>query len=215
MMRNKLTLVFVAILIAAVMSPGCNWIGPMLSFVMPDNSTITIPPEYDDLSGKVAVMIVFEPGLEMGYPLLRRQLAGTIGAQITEHIDDTEKVPVGRVIRHQNENEQWRTDDRVEIGKKLEADFLLVVTLREYRMSPPGSSGLFSGSIQGDCALFKIDSPDGRHRVWRNDNVSVMYPDGGRPVERFDGDVRELRYKTDKRFAEALVKKFRKYKVTK
>jgi hypothetical protein len=84
----------------------------------------------------------------------------------------------------------------------------------EYTTREPGSVNLFHGKIAGQNSLYQTDRPEKEARVWRGDDISVVYPPnapGGIPM---DSD-RAIRQATDELYAQALVKKFYKHKAPK
>jgi len=193
---------------------GCNILAFPLYLISPAPSGVKVPAEYDGLEDKaVAVVIDADESMLAEHQFLRLQLSDVINRELQEHIDGVKTVGPSRIVRHQDADPDWAAGDRRDMGKRFDADFVLQVTLLDYGMREPGSTSPYRGRITAEAELFCVSLPPAKARVWRGAQIDASYPEGGRPVSRISGGVRELRYETERRFAEALVKKFRTYEV--
>ena len=158
-------------------------------------------------------MVTAEDSLLYEYADVRVQLSLVIAAELEKRVSGVSFVPPYRIVKYQDSDLGWRSMERGELGRKFGADFVLQINLMDYGMLEKGSASLYRGRITAEAELYNTTLPPGKTRVWRNPRIQISYPEGGRPVSRIQGGVRDLRYKTDKRFADALVKKFYDHKI--
>ena len=99
------------------------------------------------------------------------------------------------------------------LARQLAADYLLVVTVRDYGLRPKGSRSLYHGHIIADAELFDGAKAKADSRVFWSPEISTDYPKGHRPLGQIEGGLPKMREELDRRFAATLVKKFRYHKV--
>ena len=193
---------------------GCNVLGFFMS-VIPTGGQ-TVKAEFAGLEGKtVAVVIEADKSLVYEWPDVRRRLSEIIRVELNRRLDDVVVVPPLRVIRYQDANLRWHLMDRGELGRKFGADYVLQVVLAEYGVREPGSASLFRGRVHAAASVHDVSRPAEQGPVWRNPDISISYPKDGRPVSRITGEIGEMRDETERRFAEALVRKFYDHEIEK
>jgi len=207
----RLRLLTAALIVTAGGAVGCNWLSWPFYLITPSKPPPTVDAEFDLEDAKVAVVIVASERLIHQHDDFRLQLAGIIGKELKDRLDDVTPVAPGRIVKYQDSNVDWNAIDQPALAKKFGADYLLQVALRHYALRESGSQTLYRGNIMADVALFDASRPPEKARVWRG-GVEAMYPKEGYPVGRIGDAVGEFRVNTERLFAENLVKKFRSYK---
>lgn len=201
-----------ALLLAAA---GCDSgsMGYILSRLAPRPKAKTVPAEYASLPGhRVAVVVHTEPAMEYEYPGVRVGLASMITSQFRANVKGAAVVDAREVAQYQDENLRWDEMDRGELGRKLQCDYLLYISLVEYSMREPGSVGLFRGRITAEVSVFDSAQPERNGRVWRGKDITVVYPPGGSP-NNLSEDGRTVRRKAEDMFVDIVVKNFYSHKV--
>ena len=191
---------------------GCRALGFFMSLIpMPAQ---TVKAEFSGLDAKtVAIVIEADESLVYEWPDVRRRLSESIRAELNLHLDNVVVVRPLRVIRYQDANLRWRSMDRAKLGRKFGADYVLQVVLMDYGVREPGSASLFRGRAHAAASVFDTSRSASQVSVWRDPNIRVSYPEDGRPVSRIVGSIAAMRDEVERRFAEALVRKFYDYKV--
>jgi hypothetical protein len=103
--------------------------------------------------------------------------------------------------------------DRAKLGQKFGADYVLQVVLTDYGIREPGSAGLFRGRVQAAASVFDTSGSTGHGAVWRIPDIRASYPEDGRVLSRIIESIDAMRDEVERRFVEALVRKFHDYKV--
>jgi len=119
-------------------------------------------------------------------------------------------VDPARVIRYQDERLSWDAIEKTKLGRDLGADRVLYLALVEYTTREAGSLQLFRGRIYAEAGLYDVALPESTARIWDCPEIRVAYPEQT-PVGLPGEDDRSIRAETERHFAEALVRKFRKH----
>jgi hypothetical protein len=206
-----------AVLSAGVLS-GCNILGPLMYIFAPEQKD-KFAAEYKDLPGhSVAVMIFADYKTLCSYPKVESDLMAGIRSELEDqkHLKNVKMIDASKVIKFQDEHLDWTTMDKTEIGKELDADYVLVVSLVEFTMHDPDSENQLRGRIVGEPKLYQTIKPEKDCCVWETPEVRVIYPKTGSIGELSEtGQDDKVRFPTEKAFAEALVKKFYKHEEVK
>ena len=211
----KLTTVALGLVVlaAACTQGGCNWLA-YIGYLFSPADTRTVAPAFSKLDDNtVAIIIVAPDKFVKSYDYFREQLGMVISQELKRHLDDVETVEAFAVVKYQKTNPNWAAVPQSELARILGADYLLVVTVRDYRLRPEGSASLYHGYISADAELFEATGDKANVRVLWSPEISVDYPKGEYPLTQFKGGLEELRFKIDSLFAEALVKQFRYHEV--
>ena len=80
----------------------------------------------------------------------------------------------------------------------------------EYTTREAGSLQLFRGRIYAEAGLYDVSLDESAARIWDCPEIRVAYPEQT-PVGLPGEDDRGIRAETERRFAEALVRKFREH----
>jgi TolB-like protein len=202
-------------LIAASGLLGCSAISYLGYLMAPGGRTEKVPAEFDGLASKtVAVVIYTDVAVQYDYPYARLGLSMGLSSELKKRIEGIKVIPSERVVTYQDQNVHWESMDRSKLGRDFDADYLLYVVLDEYTMREPGSVNLFRGRLRAHASLYDTTKPENEACVWSGEEFSVIYPRHA-PTGQPGQDDSRIRYETEKRFAELLVKKFYEHEVPK
>jgi len=205
----------IPVLLLAVVTTGCEGVAYSLYLIAPPEPVKTVKAEFAGMAGhNVAIVIYADEKVQLEYPYARLRVASVIAAELRKHIKNITVIDPRRVIRYQHENIRWDEMDKTELGKRFGADYALYVTLVEYTTRERGMINLFRGSIVAEAAVYQTSLPERQARVWRVSEIRVLYPPEA-PMGQPGEDDREIRYETERSFADKLVKKFYKHKAPK
>ena len=208
--RNVLPVLLLA---AACILGGCNYLAFIGYLFSPDPSR-TVAPEFSKLNeNTVAIVIVADDKFVKSYDYFREQLSMIISEELKRHLSDVETVEASKIVTFQKTHPQWSAMPQTELARRLDANYLLLVTVRDYRLRPTGSSSLYHGHITADVEVFDGARPKSKSRVFWSPEISADYPKGDWPLGRIEGGLEKMRYELDRKFAETLVRKFRYHKV--
>ena len=203
------------LVLAGLWCPGCQQLGYLLHLIAPEEPTQSVDPEYKELPGhNLAVLIYADTSVQCDYPSVRVELSMVLCKELREKVKNLRVVDYRRTIRYQDENIYWDAMDKTKLGKVFEADHLLLVSLTEFTTREPGSINLYRGRISAEASLYKMDLPERQSRVWRAEDIRVVYPPQDPTGELVENDL-QLRYETERQFAEKLAQKFYKHKAPK
>jgi hypothetical protein len=216
MNANKTTVILMILAAGGLL--GCNILGPLLYFIVPEQKK-WIEPEFAGLEKhSVAVVIYADEGVLFEYPTAKMELSGLIAAQLEDpnHAKDIKVVPPDQVLRYQVESINWQSMEKTKLGKVFGADYVLFVSLMQFTTHEEGSVNLYRGHITAEAALYQTSLPERHARVWpsgpTNAMISVVFPPHA-PVGGFGDNDSKIRFETEKRFADTLAKKFYRYEV--
>ncbi len=206
----------IGVLSAAVCgNAGCNIIGYFGYLISPGDYGKKVAPEFSKLDGKtVAILIVADDEYVKSYDYFREQLSMVIARELKNHLDDVKTIDTFRVVGFQKAHPDWHAMEQNKLASTFGADYLLVVTVRDYGLRLPGSTNLYRARVTGDAELFDAGRPLATSRVLWSPEMSVAYPEDDRPLTRAGAaEIGQLRREIETRFAIALVNKFRTHHV--
>jgi len=174
--------------------------------------------EFDGLRGQTVAIVVY-CGLDVSYEFrnidIRWDLGMVLREEMVKNVKDCRIADPLRVARYQDQNTHWDTSPMPQIGRDLQADYVLYVSLLEFTTREPGSTNLARGRIEAQLSLWNTHPDKGTDGcVWRKENVSVIYPKEG-PIPATAADVGPLRIATERLFADLVAKNFYDYKLPK
>jgi len=200
------------LLLPALAASGCNYLGYLLHLIAPPPPMETVPAAFDGLAGKTVAILVFtDEAVQVDYPYARWTLSRMVEAELQKHVKNIRVVDPSRVIKYQDENVHWESMKKAKIGKDLGADFVLQLAIVEFSTLEPGSMTLYRGRITAEPSVYNVANP--KRHPWRGVEVRIVHPDKS-PAQYGQSD-QLIRYRTEKIFAEQLVKYFYKHKVPK
>jgi hypothetical protein len=193
----------------AAMLGGCKQVGHFVYLWAGEEHTKTVEAEYTDLAhSTVAVVIYADDQVQYEYPEATLSLSTAIASELNANVELVQVVDPLNVRAYQHENISWHGMDKSELGRQFEADYVLFVAVREYATREPGSLSIYRGHINAEASLFKVHELPGTSAVWQDEYVEVSYPPDGPTSAAAD-----IRYRTDKRFAELLARRFYTHEV--
>lgn len=203
--------VLLSVLTAGLVLPGCN-IAKFITYVFaPSSRTRTVKAECPELAGsRVAVLVFTDVGTDFEYPDARARLSERIANELMEKVDGIEVVPPREVLEYQREHRYWDAEDKTELGKRFDAEYVLFVSMIEYSLQEPGSTTLCRGVISGEASVYESSAPESASRVWSSDKISVAHPENA-VVGMLSEEVRRIRNEAERQFVGKLAKKFYKH----
>ena len=196
-----------------LMSAGCDALGYLGYLFAPPSRPIKVQAEYSGLANRTTAIVIFaDQSVQYEYPYARVGLSMALSAELKKHVKGITVVDPQRVIKYQDENVRWDSQDKSRLGRALDADMVLYVVLREYQMREPGSINLFRGRITAQATVYETADGTDDERKWYNDDLRVVYPEDA-PTGKPGEDDTRIRYETEKRFAQLLAKKFYDHEV--
>jgi hypothetical protein len=210
MNRPPFLLAFATITIATITlaTTACNWLIP-IAFL--GDHKKTMPPEYDKLVGKRALILVWAPPETLfDYPYARLELASYIGDRIRAKVENADVVDPQRV-------EDWLLRDPDasvsprETGTYFEADTVVYVELLEFQMRDPTAPDLLRGKLSANVAVFDLRSDADEISRFPLAGVDVAYPD--QPAIMSAANAVTVRQQTYDAFAEKVARKFYEHQV--
>ena len=210
MMIKKLAILL--LFVPALAAGGCNYLGYLLYLIAPAGPSETVPAAFDRLAGKkVAVLVFTDEAVQIDYPYARWTISRMVEAELQKHVKGVRVVEPSRVIKYQDQNVHWESMEKAKIGKDLGADFVLHLAIVEFSTLEPGSMTLYRGRITAEPSIYDVAHP--KRRPWRGVEVRVVHP--AKSPGQYGQNDQLIRYKTERIFAEQLVKYFYKHKVPK
>lgn len=204
----------ILLLLLAVSFSGCKPTGYLLYLIAPGSRMTTVDAEFEGLAGNsVAVVVFADPAILCDYPMVRLDLSTVLAAELKKHLKGVTVIDPRRVLKFQDANLYWDAIPKSQLAEQLGAKYMLFISLVEYSSREPGSTNLFRGRIVAETSVYQSSSPRSAP-VWRGKEIRVAYPEAA-PVGLMSDDDRNIRYRTEKLFADVLVKKFYKHKVPK
>ncbi|MHC4562909.1 MAG: hypothetical protein ACYS8X_09075 [Planctomycetota bacterium] len=204
-------IVCVGVLLGLLVCGGCNQIAGWSYVFGLQDQTKTVPAEFGDLAhSTVAVVIHADEQVQYEYPDATLNLSAVISSKIRKNVDGCRTINPLKIRAYQHENLDWQTIGRDKLGEALGADYVLLVSLREYSTREPGSLNLYRGRINAEAAVFRVHDGEGAEPVWQDEYLETAYPKEPGPGKIRENDER-IRYKTDTEFATLLVERFYKH----
>jgi len=210
MIRCRISLIGLVFVVSCI--SGCNIAGYLGYLIARSGPMRTVEPEFADLDAhSVAVVVYCDQRIQYEHPLAGSEVAYAVVDQLRQHLKHVTVLDPMRVIEYQARNVRWDSYDKTRICKDLDVDYVLFVTLTEFSTRQPGATHLYQGRIAAEASIWDANLPESQARVWYGRDLTATYPDA--PVGQLTPEDREIRYRTEKIFAERLVKKFYKHKV--
>lgn len=212
--NRTLTHVLAAVALSAVsLAAGCNTnIGGYLLYAFAgDAPKKTVKAECNKLQGKrVAIVIFADQAVQFEYPMARLELSAVLAEELRAKVKDIHVVDPRTVLAHQDADMHWDSAAKTTIGKRFGADYVLYIGLAEFTTREVGTLNLYRGRIAADVALYNTALDERKACEWRSPDIRVQFPTGG--PGKLKGHEPDIRYRTEKLFADKLAKKFYTHK---
>ena len=203
----------IAAMAGACAAGGCSGLRFLGYVVAPDGPTKTVQAEFDGLPGsRLAVVIYTDESIDCDYPGTRLEVSLVLAEELRRKIPKVHVVEPRSIIKYQDTNIYWDAMDKTGLGKLFDARYVLLVSLMEFSTREPGSMNLYRGRVVAEASLYDVSRPEPQARVWHCDSLRVLFPPEATTGQLGRSD-RDIRYQTERLFAEMLVGKFYKHKV--
>ncbi len=208
-MKNAMIKISLMLLISAVIIPGCKQAGAIGYFLTPPREK-KVQAEFPGLKNhSLAIVIYVDEATQYEYPSARLTLGAKIANELDENVKKVRIVQPISVARYQDENIHWETERKNKIGRDLNVDYVLFLSLVNYSTREPGQMSAYQGRISGEAKLYATEKKEGENCVWEHeDDLEVVWPKVARYSSRVEPQIRE---ETENRFADLLAKKFYKH----
>ena len=196
------------LLLVPLATGGCNALAYLLHLGAPGQGTVAVKPEFAGLpDSRVAIVIFAGEGVQYAHPQARPELSRLIADSLRKNVKNVTVVDPRQVMKYQDTNFHWDSLDRTKLGKQLNSDYVLFVSLIEFSTREQGMVNLLRGRILAEADLYKTSLPERDARVWREAELGVIFP-ADRPIGILGQNDSNVRLRTELLFAEKLVKKF-------
>lgn len=214
-MRNYLLTIVLSV--AALFVGGCDAINFIAYVFAPSAPTKTVEAEFDGLKDQTVAVVVFaDPEIQLDYNMAQLELTDAIGAQLKRCVSNVTVVDARRVLRYQAENPGWDVMPPEKLCDVFKSGYVMLISLLDFSTREPGSIHLARGRITAEVSIYKAgqSSCDGENPVWRTGPITTVFPTES-PLGIPTRDEWTLRIRTERIFADKLVRKFYKHEVPK
>ena len=208
-LRSTLKMFPVVVCVLMLLTSGC---GTVMYFIWPFGRTVTIPAEFDGLKNhSVAVVVFARESTQFEYPWAVMNLSAATSSRLRAGVRGVTTVAAQKITAYQCKNLHWVEMDRTALGKALDADFVLYISLVEFSTVEEGYVDLLRGKVNGEVKVYDCSKSEADACVWTCDNIRVAFPKTAtvRTVKN-EADIRSVILV---KFSEKLAKKFYSYKV--
>lgn len=148
--------VVAAVLLGLTMG-GCGIIGaPYALFIAPLLPKPTVAAEHD-MSDKVVLVWVEDiSGGQRENVRLRRELTQQIGAELLEHKAAREVIDYNRIASFRNRYPDFTKLLPEQLGSRFEADEVLYILIKEFRLRHEAGQGFYRGDLFGQCKVVEV-----------------------------------------------------------
>ena len=155
---------------------GCKQLGALI-FMGTPKQTKNISAEFSGLKNHtVAIVIYCDESTQYENHEVRMTLGTTIAHLLRSNVKKIKVIDPGIVSRFQDENLHWESLPKWQMAEKLDADYVLFISLIQYSMRVPGQVSAFQARIVAEPKLYtRADKDD--EPVWEADEImEVIYP---------------------------------------
>lgn len=183
--RTVLTVMF------ALANIGCNPLN-LAGFIFGGNEKVPAPYPLAFKDGpkkdKDEIVVVLLPHItqnnNQSFFSTERELAAELARVLPEMAKENKNKKKLRVVsplqvdKFKKDNPDWKTMNAVEIGQKLNADFVLDIELSKVRLYQPNTGGerIYEGRADVSVTIYEIDGANSKQRD--NYPLSYSYPKG-------------------------------------
>ena len=137
---------------------------------------IEVNAKYSGLENKtIAVLVDADAATIYEHPTVVQNIAGGVSQRIARDVVGTRVLPSSAVINWQYRTPQWNSLPYGELAEQLNVDRVVMITLVEYRLNPPGNRYLWEGVCVGRVGIVERGGldPDSFAQTF---DVSAKYP---------------------------------------
>jgi hypothetical protein len=190
---------------------GCDAAGYSLWLLTP-RKTEKVKAEYEGLAEHtVAILIYSSQDIQYEFPNVRLTLATRIRGEMERQIKDVRVIDPLAVARYQDENLHWDSRSKRTIGEDLKADYVLFITLIDYRMTLPGTIDAYQAQISAEAHLYRTAAEDDEP-IWETDEaIEIIFPKKGPRYSA--GSLPFVQAGAEREFAQTIVRFFYDHEV--
>ena len=191
----------------AVLAGGCNYLLP-LAFL--GNPKEKVPPEFDKLAGKRALILVWaHPATLFDYPHVQFELANYVGDKLQAELKNTTVVDPVRVADYRERTLEGSPDPQV-VGREFDADMVVYIELLQFQIRDPDAPDYLRARIEASIAVYDLHAERDQSGVYQLKPVDVVYPEHSGVLFNSSNSttVRQAAYLL---FAEKVARKFYEY----
>lgn len=161
------------------LTPGCfvpTFIGMMAESAYLAGDT-EFQAAYDGLTEKTyAVVVSADRVIQAENPGIIDQVTRRVNELLAEHAGASGHIPTDALLNVLYNNPQWQAMPRGELGDRLGVQRLVVVEMREYRLTEPGNRYVWDGLASALVEVYEIDSGIPDDPLFER-TVEVKFPD--------------------------------------
>jgi hypothetical protein len=214
MRRNYRWLLVLSGLASLVLTSGCNLLGAIYFAAIMLGMDTTTPPAFTfpEDARRVAVVTTADYTTQVHTAHLDHDLSEIVARKLFEGFDSDKKtrqikiIKAGKVAKWQDEHPNWRSLDPVEIGRALEADYVIYLELSGVTYYEDGpSKQLYRGKADVAITVIRVDDEDGES--FPLDELQFEFPKG-RPLPAADFPLNRFRAEFLNRLSDQIIWKF-------
>ncbi|MBS3820342.1 MAG: hypothetical protein GVY16_06940 [Planctomycetes bacterium] len=157
---------------------GCAAVAWLAAVTAPPN---TIPPHYQLPQGSTVLVLVDDPQQRATRTPAKSELIRALNKQLVEHDVAKKTIALKRIMQTAAVTPNFNHLRAVDIGRKLEADFVIHVSITEFSLKDDPIGHIWEGRLATNVKVYDVEEG----RVWPTDR-----PDGY-PVEPADHPTTE------------------------
>jgi hypothetical protein len=158
--------------------PGCG-VGRLAGAMMQTDEyqkKIEVNAKYNGLENHtVAVLVDADMATLYEHPDVVANIAGGVSARIGRDVQGTRVLPTSAVINWQYRTPQWNSLPYGELAEQLNVDRVVMISLIEYRLNPPGNRYLWEGVCLGRVGVIERGGLD-PDSFTQNFDVTAKFP---------------------------------------
>jgi hypothetical protein len=188
---------------------GCKMLIP---FAIMGEHTQKMPPEYDKLPGKRAVICVWSPQeILFDYPLLRMEISGHIADRINTKVKEADIVDVRKVEDYFQRTLTLSVDPTL-VGREFNAELVIYLVITDFHFRDPEAPDVVRAKAAASVTVYDLSVEGDDPRQFELEPVSAEYPEHG-ALQLTDTNVLVARKQVYEKFAELVARKFYTYEV--
>ncbi|UCD29239.1 MAG: hypothetical protein JSV03_01795 [Planctomycetota bacterium] len=206
---NRKLITYTLLIICSTISiTGCGLARALTVQAAP--TTERVPPEYNRLPGKRALVYVWAPPeTRFDYPKMCLDLSAYVSAYLKQHVEDIDIVNPIRIEDYNEKKGAFETDP-VELGRHFRTDMVIHLSIYHFSMRDPGYAQFYRGRISSSVAVYELTGNEESAEHVPLQDVVVSVPEKN-PVGFHNVDPAQIRQATYDTFAVEVGKKFHEY----
>lgn len=190
---------------------GCQAIGWGVAAMAPPQK---IKPLYKIPADKRVLVFVDDKENPVSYPPIKRELTEAIGKGLVENKLVKETVSYDSLLDLLAREPKFNNLGVADIGRKLNADLVIYVNIKAFRLREEEGSPLWEGELAVSIRVVDAWGKKGETRLWPKEAGDFDVPSVGMPAKEEPGDYgAEMARDMATRLADKIVKMFYEHEV--